>query len=77
MYPLQAFIDETAQAGIRTRISVIQKLRRVPTSRDHARKYATIPTVQRTSIASLSGNASVPPMRKLKAPAGASTTDNP
>ena len=76
-YPLHAFIDETPHAGIRTRTSVIQKLRLFPSSRDAARKYATMPTVHRVSIASFSCSAPMPATMKLEAPAATSTADNP
>src|SRR5258708_35933024 len=77
IYPPLAFIDQTAQAGFRRKTEVIQKLLLAPRSLDWARNKNRTPTVQSASIATFRGKAPVPNMKKLRAPATASTNEKP
>src|ERR1700733_12157264 len=76
-YPPLAFIDQTAQAGVRRNTEVIQKLRLAPRSVDPARNKKRTPAVQSASMASFSGTAPVPNRVKLRAPAMASIDEKP
>src|ERR1700686_2756613 len=77
IYPPLAFIDQTAQAGLRRRTEVIQKLLLAPKSLDWARNKNRTPIVQSASIDSFKGIAPWPNMTKASAPAAASTDEKP
>src|ERR1700737_2968762 len=75
IYPPPAFIDQAAQAGLRTRTEVIQKLLAAPRSLDWATNKNSTPTVQSASMASFRGSAPMPKVTKLRAAATASTDE--